>query len=302
MLKRIVSVLLVLVTCLGVCLGMTACGADQSGEWGAYYSAFRAFSGTIPGKVDVVCMKYPVDEEKVQKNLHALFVEYCEDTYKALYVGEVMDVMGLGRLDMNSNTFKNTCHVSFHDVEWNEDRTEATMSVSIKYGLYVDDSNGGGLVKVTKSGDHWKSTVLVNEKQLLSEDVGAYGAVLKHYLRDETQIDPLSNRYIALDPQLEEEEILPKLRDYVRSAFARQGMSYLEYSWQELKASEYSDGSRFLSGYHLSFGYVCWSEDRQQVTMQCWMTKADLEALGGIFTVAKTADGWKIVDVKEMVS
>ena len=88
----------------------------------------------------------------------------------------------------------------------------------------------------------------------------------------------------------------------MRSAFARQGMSYLEYSWQELKASEYSDGSRFLSGYHLSFGYVSWSEDRQQVTMQCWMTKADLEALGGIFTVVKTADGWKIVDVKEMVS
>ena len=302
MLKRTISVFLVLVMCLGACLCMTSCGADQSGEWGAYYNAFRAFSGTIPGKVDIVCMKYPTEEKDVQENLHALFVEYCEDTYKGLFVGEVLDVMGLGRLDMNSNTFKNACHVSFHDVVWNEDRTEATMSVSIKYGLYVDDSNGGGVVKVTKSGDSWESTVLVDEEQLCSEDVGAYGAVLKHYLRDETQIDPISNRYIALDPQLDDGDIFPQLRDYVRSAFARQGMSYLEYSWSELKESEYSDGTRFLSGYHLSFGNVSWSEDRQQVIMQCWMSKADMEALGGIFTVEKTAGGWKIVDVKEMVS
>ena len=301
--KRIISTLLLCLMLCGTVLPMTSCSdADQSGEWGAYYQAFRAFSQSVPSGVDSVCLNYDGIEEENQKKLYDLFFEYCDDRSKRIYTGNVFTLMEIGRLDMVSNLFKNACAVSFGNIRWNEERTEVTLTVSICYGLFADAGNDGGLVTVSKTEDGWKASVTVDEKTLMKTDVGAYATVLQYYLRPEIQIDPINNRYIALDPEHIDAELLPQLRNYMQSLFGKQGMSYLEASWQGLLDNGYIDGSRFTEGYHISFGELQWSDDKQQVVINSWMTKADLEALGGIFSLSRTEDGWEIVDVQEMVS
>lgn len=301
--KRIISTLLLCLMLCGTVFPMTSCSdADQSGEWGAYYQAFRAFSKSIPSNVDSVCLNYEGIEEENQKKLYDLFFEYCDDRNKRIYTGNVMTMMEIGKLDMVSNLFKNACAVSFGNIRWNEERTEVTLTVSICYGLFADAGNDGGLVTVSKTEDGWKASVTVDEKALMKTDVGAYAAVLQYYLRPEIQIDPINNRYIALDPEHIDAELLPQLGKYVQSLFGKQGMTYLEATWQGLLDNGYIDGSRFTKGYHISFSELQWSDDKQQVVISSWMTKADLEALGGIFSLSRTEDGWEIVDAQEMVS
>ena len=300
--KKAVSILLVAVMCCSLIFSMTSCGADQSGEWGAYYQAFRAFSKSIPSEVDCICLGYDGIEEENQKKLYDLFFEYCDDRNMRIYTGEIMTMLEIGRLDMNSDLFKNACYVSFCDAVWNEDRTEVSMAVSIRYGLFADAENSGGIATVSKTKKSWKAVSLVNEKDIMNTQVGAYAEILKYYMRPEIQIDPINKRYISLDPEDISEELLPDVRNYVRMLFGKQGMSYLEYTWQELSDNGYLSGSTFTDGYHFSFSEATWSEDGKQVKIDSWMKEADLKALGGIFTLTLTEDGWQITNVEEMVS
>ena len=300
--KRTVSVLLLAALCCSLLLSMTACGADQSGEWGAYYQAFRAFSGGISSEVDSVFLNYEGIEEENQKKLYDLFYEFCDDRGKRIYTGAEVALFEAGKVDFHTNAFKNACLVSFGGVQWNEARDALDVTVSVRSNLFVDATNVGGVAHVVKKGDGWKATVSVDEEALKETEIGAYAAVLAHYMRPETQIDPMVNRYIALDPVSIPEEILPGLRDYMRSVFGRQGMSYLEYTWEGLEENGYVSGSRFTQGYHMYFGEPKWNEDKTEVYLSSWMTKADLEALGGNFTLKKGKSGWEILHVEEMMS
>ena len=307
--KRTVSLFLAALLCFGMLFSMVACGGgdpcedmDQSGKWGAYYQAFRLFAKSISEEVDCLSLNYEGVEEDCQKKLYKLFFEYCDDGDMRILEGGISALYEMGKVDMHSNAFKDACVVGFHDIVWNEDGTEVTLSVSVKRNLFVDGNNKGGVVKAVKQGNGWKATVMVNEKELQETKVGAYAAILQYYMRPEIQIDPINNRFIALDPEGLEAQLLPGVGDYVRSVFAKQGMSYLEYTWEELVENGYIDGSRFTEGYHISFSDAQWSENGEQVVINSWMTKAELEALGGIFTLEKTKSGWEIIDVKEMVS
>ncbi|MBE6673303.1 MAG: hypothetical protein E7599_07285 [Ruminococcaceae bacterium] len=301
--KQTVTLLLLAVMCCSLLLSMTACeGADQSGEWGAYYQAFRAFSGKISSEVDSICLCYEGVEEENQKKLYDLFYEYCDDRGKRIYTGNETALFEAGKVNLHTNEFTDACLVSFCDVTWSEDRTKVDMTVSVRSNLFVDAANVGGIVHVVKKGDGWKATVSVNEKQLKQTGVGAYAEVLAYFMRPEIQIDPMSNRFIALDPEGMDGETLKGVRDYTRSVFGKQGMSFLEYTWEGLKEDGYVVDGRFTEGYHMSFGKAKWNADGTEVYLTCWMTKADLEALGGNFTVGKTKNGWEILNVEEMIS
>lgn len=300
--KRIVSCILLAVLCCSLAFFMTSCGADQSGEWGAYYQAFRAFSGSISGEVNSVCLNYTGIEEKNQKKLYDLFVEYCEDHYKTLHTGDLGKIFEMAGVNYATNMFNKICLVTFADVTWNQDRTEATMSVSIKRNLYADGNNSGGVVKVVKKGDGWKATPLIDEEELMKTKAGAYGMILQHYLRSEVQIDCVNKHYVSLDTTDLQQDVKQDVIHLVRSEFAGQGMSYIEATWDELKEKGYVVNSEFSDGYHLTFGNERWSEDGKNATIYSWMIEGDYRALGGIFTLVNKDGKWIIDHVDEMVS
>ena len=87
--KRVTKLIsLLLLMAFGMTL-FVSCGAkaDRSGEWGAYYAAFEAFSDGIKKNTRFLC----VDGNEVEGNnypkLYDLFYEYCKGKSMRLLEG-----------------------------------------------------------------------------------------------------------------------------------------------------------------------------------------------------------------------
>ena len=301
--KRTFSVLLLLLMCVATCLPMTACGADQSGAWGAYYQAFSFFASNMKEDTAYLSLDFSGIQEEHQDPLYDLFLEYCEDTNRLLYKGGAQAFASNALINSETGFYKNAYAVKYTNIVWSKDEKSVTMTVSVNDCPYVSDTNLGGTVTVTATEDGWKVTPK-NDIDIIrsSSKDGAYCTVIKDLLTRTDSMGPVANKYICLDPEGIENDCLPKVRRYVKALFGKQGFDYLEMDWEALKAKGYVESTTFTTGYQISFNEINWSSDEKSVEIMAWLTRGELNSGGCIYTLTLEKNSWVITDANEMIS
>ncbi len=295
--KRTIAWLLILVV---LTVLLPACGkADQSGEWGAYYKAFRAYTKEFSKDTQYICLDDTGVEEENRKKLYDLFYEFCKDEGMRIVQGDWAVLYGKGLLD-DAGNFTDGYLVSFDNVHWSQDRSEVTLTISLRCTTAFSESNLGGSVTVTKAGEAWDA-LRADVESALSDTAGAYYAVFAYYTEN-AGMNGLKS-ILSLDPRGVEEETLANLEKLLSAYASRQDFTFMKATWDGLVEKGYvNESGNFTDGYHLTYDSVDWIEDGKSVEITSWMMQGDLNALGGIFTVEWTGNGWEVTNVETMMS
>ena len=297
--KRIVSCVLMIVL-LASSLVLSACdGADDRGEWGAYYAAFQAFAGEMKDSTRYLCIEKASVPEENQKGLYDLLYEYCKDHRMAVIEGDWTTLYGKGLLNDDAE-FLDGYLLSFDLLSASEDGTRLELIVSLRTSAGTDGDHLGGTVQVEKTADGWKAT----KRDFESEEQGKAGAYLAvfAYFAAESGMDGLKS-IIALDPNGVEEDVWQSLSELMISYVGKLGYQFMTADWEGLKQNGYVDSSNiFNNGYLMAFEEVEWSDNDRTFHATVWMKEGDMRALGGIFTVEQKNGAWTVTDVKTMMS
>jgi len=299
-LKRAISSFLVCILICVTIFSVSGCKkADQSGEWGAYYQAFCAFSGEMDKDTRYVCLDQTGIAEENHEKLYDLFDEFCDDESMKLTKGDWVTLYGERLID-DAGNFTDGYLVSFLNVSWSKDRTEVTLVVSMRTTLTISEANLGGSVTVTKTDDGWQAKKNDDAWDLTGK-VGAYFAVLD-YFANNAGMSGLKS-ILALDPYGVEADVLPELEKLLVSYMGRQKFRFMKATWDGLKEHGYLDGADyFTDGYFLSFDSVEWIDESKLAEITGWMSQGNLNALGGVFTVEQIDGVWQVTDVQTMMS
>ena len=295
--KKTIAALLSLVFLL---LLLPACGsADQSGEWGAYYKAYRAFTKDFPESTRYICFDNSGVEEENRGKLYDLFYEFCEDEGMILVEGDWSVLYEKGLVD-RFGIFTDGYLVSFSGAQWSKDKTELSVSVSLRCGTSFSDQNLGGTVTVTKSDKGWKA-VRADDSKVLAGKAGAYYGVFSYFVEN-AGMSGLKT-VLALDPYGVEEDVVSDLEGLLSSYAARQDFDFMKATWDGLVEKGYvNEAGDFTEGYLLSFDNVRFFDNDKTAEITAWMKQGSLDALGGIFTLEYKNGAWQITDAQTMVS
>lgn len=273
--------------------------ADQSGEWGAYYKAFRAFTKEFSKNTRYICFDNTGVEEKNRQKLYDLFYEFCEDEGMMLVEGGWSELYARGLVD-NAGKFTDGYLVSFSSSIWSKDRTELTVSVSLRCGTSFSNQNLGGNVIVTKTKDGWKATRVENDT-VLAGKAGAYYAVFNYFVENAGMTG--LKTILALDPFGVEEDTLADVEKLLASYAARQDFEFMKATWDGLVEKGYvNESGDFTEGYLLDYEGVQFFDSGKTAEITAWMKQGSLDALGGNYTLELKDGTWQITDVQTMVS
>ena len=295
--KKAISMILCLALLM---LLLPACGsADQSGEWGAYYKAFRAYTADFPKDTRYICFDNTGVEEKSRGKLYDLFYEFCEDEGMMLVEGSWSQLYERGLVN-NAGIFENGYLVSFSGVSWSDDRSTLTVSVSLRCGTSFSNRNLGGNVTVTKSDKGWKAE-RADDSEALSGKAGAYYAVFNYFV-DNAGMTGLKT-ILALDPYGVHEDALALVEKILASYAAKQDFEFMKATWDGLVEKGYvNEAGDFTEGYHLTYDDVQFYDGGKTAEITAWMRQGSLDALGGVFALECQNGTWQITDVDTMVS
>ena len=272
-----------------VCCG-TPASTDKSGEWGAYFTAFEAFSEQMKENTSFLC----IDRNDVEGNnydkLYDLFDNYCKGKKMRLLEGERV-ILRQKDLLTNDGELKDGYLVSFAEAVWSKNRDTLTVTVSLQNSTTVNGSNPYGTVTVTKADGKWQAQILPGGSTYKGPE-GAYLAVFDYFVKN-AGMSTLKD-VLVVDPGGIEQEARQKVYEGLKRMAAQQGYTYRKAGWEQLANDGLiSESGEFLTGYHLRYSDVEWQASDLAV-MTCQIT----QGFGGTFTVLWDTDRWAVTNVR----